>query len=363
MGCAGIVTYEATAQVATPMFTTLAMLPVDDGPSGTSLVEGPDGSFYFFGAARHSRERNAVFRVTKSGKVELVRRFKDEEGSDLSGIVMARDGNLYGTFAIETNSTPNAGGAVFKLTPSGKLTILHMFAGGNEGSTPSTGLLQARDGNFYGTTASGGGVGPGYGTIFKITPAGQLTTLHVFTGRGDGWSPADNPIEGRDGNFYGTTPFSAGAGGTIYKMGPSGQKTTLYQFDKKDGEPSKLIQGHDGNLYGTTELGTMHGGTIFRVTMAGELTTLYVFASRGIQPNSGLVEGKDGSLYGTSDAAGTFAPAAIYRLDVSGELKILHEFTGAEGTIPNGLVLASDGDLYGMTERAIFRLTLEKPNK
>jgi len=98
--------------------------------------------------------------------------------------------------------------------------------------------------------------------------------------------------------------------------------------------------------------------------VAGELTTLYVFDSRGIQPNSGLVEGKNGSLYGTSDPAGTFAPAAIYRLDVSGELAILHQFMGTEGTVPEGgLVLASDGDLYGMTDRAIFRLILEQPNK
>jgi len=249
LGCAGGVTHEATVQAATPMFTTLAMLTDVDGPPAASLVEGPNGSFYFIGASGHSRDVNAVFTVTRSGKVELVRRFKYEDGQDLSGIVMARDGNLYGTFDYDARTTLNASGTVFKLTLSGKLTTLHMFAGGNEGSIPSTGLIQARDGDFYGTTKGGGEGNPGFGTIFKVTPAGQLTTLHVFTGRGDGWSPRDNLIEGSDGNFYGTTPFSAGAGGTIYKMGPSGQKTTLYQFDKKDGEPSKLIQGHDGNLW------------------------------------------------------------------------------------------------------------------
>ena len=188
--------------------------------------------------------------------------------------------------------------------------------------------------------------------------------MHVFTGGGDGWSPGENLIEGSDGNFYGTTPFSAGAGGTIYKMSPSGQKTTLYQFDKRDGEPSKLMQGHDGNLYGTTSMGTVHDGTIFRVTLAGELTTLYVFGAQESWPNSGLVEGKNGSLYGTSVPGGTLVPGTIYRLDASGKLTILHQFMGTEGTVPDGgLVLASDGDLYGMTDRTIFRLILEKPNK
>jgi uncharacterized repeat protein (TIGR03803 family) len=362
LGCAGIATHEANAQTATPMFTTLAMFTSDDGPPPTSLIEGSDGSFYFIGVAGHSRGLNAVFRVTRSGKVETVRRLKYKDGQDLSGIVMASDGNLYGTFENDARDNLNACGGVFKLTASGKLTTLHMFAGGNEGSTPSTGLIQARDGNFYGTTKRGGEGHPGLGTIFKVTPAGQLTTLHSFTGRGDGWSPADNLIEGGDGNLYGTTPFSAGAGGTIYKLSPSGQKTTLYQFEKKDGALSKLIQGHDGNLYGTTSMGTVHNGTIFRITVAGELTTLYVF-SPGVTPNSGLVEGKDGNLFGTTDPSGTLVPAAIYRLDASGQLTILHRFIGTDGTFPNGLVLATDGDLYGMTERVIFRLILEQPNK
>ena len=156
LGCAGVAAHEATAQTATPMFTTLAVLTDNDGPPSTSLVEGSNGSFYFIGATEHSRDLNAVFRVTRSGKIELVRVFKYEDGQELSGIIMARDGNLYGTFDYDARTTLNASGTVFKLTVSGKLTTLHLFAGGNEGSIPSTGLIQARDGNFYGTTKGGG---------------------------------------------------------------------------------------------------------------------------------------------------------------------------------------------------------------
>ena len=162
LGCAGIATREATAQTATPTFTTLAMLTSDDGPPATSLIEGSDGSFYFIGVAGHSRGLNAVFKVTRSGRVEMVRRFNyKDDGQDLSGIVMASDGNLYGTFENDARDNRlTACGGVFKLTASGKLTTLHMFAGGNEGSMPSTGLIQARDGNFYGTDKCGGGGHP-----------------------------------------------------------------------------------------------------------------------------------------------------------------------------------------------------------
>jgi uncharacterized repeat protein (TIGR03803 family) len=184
LGCAGIATHEAIAQAATSKFTALAAFSDDQEFPAASLVEGPDGSFYFLGEAGHARERNAVFRLTRTGKVELVRRFKDEDGRDLSGIVMARDGNLYGTFENDARSTLNATGGVFRLTLSGKLTTLHLFAGGSEGSSPSTGLMQARDGDFYGTTKEGGN--PGFGTIFKVTESFSFRPqfAHLFTSSG-----------------------------------------------------------------------------------------------------------------------------------------------------------------------------------
>ena len=354
LSCIGIATHAATAPTAT--FSTLTANPA--GP----LVEGEHGRFFFFGVAGHGDDLNAVFKFTPAGKVALVARFTERDGRDPTGLLLASDGNLYGTFQNDTRYSVHASGSVFKLTQAGNLTTLHLFAGGNEGSGPTTGLIQGRDGNFYGTTQSGGTGDFGFGTIFKITPAGQLTTLHAFAGGEDGWSPRDNLIEANDGNFYGTTPFSAGYGGTIYKISPSGQKTTLHQFKKNDGEPSGLIQGHDGNLYGTTTMGTVQRGSIFRITLAGELTPLYVFSLRGgSAPNSGLVEGNDGSLYGTTDPGGSLVPGTVFRLDTSGHLTTLHEFRDNEGTVPNGLVLARDGNLYGSTEKVFFRLTLGQP--
>jgi uncharacterized repeat protein (TIGR03803 family) len=169
----GFAAHATTVQTGT--FTTL---PAN---SPTALVEGKDGSFYFLGVAGDDRDLNAVFKATPSGTVVLVTQFTERDGIEPTGLLMASDGNLYGTFMNDARSTSAfACGSIFKLTTSGNLTTLHLFVGGDEGSGPSTGLIQGRDGNFYGTTQFGGAGGPNPGevTIFQITPAGQVTTLY-----------------------------------------------------------------------------------------------------------------------------------------------------------------------------------------
>jgi uncharacterized repeat protein (TIGR03803 family) len=127
--------------------------------------------------------------------------------------------------------------------------VLHPFEATQQ--APS-GLILARDGNFYGTTYKGG---PGdCGTVFRIAPGGTLTTLHWFSGS-DGASPEASLVQGTDGNFYGTTEYGGASGfGTVFKMTPGGTLTTLHSFARTDGSLpiASLVQGTDGNFYGTT---------------------------------------------------------------------------------------------------------------
>ena len=179
--------------------------------------------------------------------------FGDHSGDPLSPtavgvIAQGRDGNLWST---TLSGGKNNMGTAFKLTPGGKLTVVYNFT--STTGQPSSGLTLGTDGNFYGTT-SNGGTGTACigrcGTVFKLTPSGKLTILWNFTGGSDGEYPYSGPIEGTDGSLYGTT-YQGGtnAVGTIYQLTPSGKLTTIYQFDAIRGAfpIGPLVQATDGN--------------------------------------------------------------------------------------------------------------------
>jgi uncharacterized repeat protein (TIGR03803 family) len=176
------------------------------------------------------------------------------------------------------------------MTPAGVLTRLVEFSGAN-GENPAGGLVQGTNGNFYGTTSIGGNLslnaGYGFGTVFKMTPGGALTTLVSFN-LTNGYNPTAALVQGSDGNFYGTTTGGgAGVGGTVFKMTPAGVLTTLVSFNGANGsQPSAgLVQGSDGNFYGTAEYGGANGlGTVFQVTTNGTLTTLVSFGGQTNAP-------------------------------------------------------------------------------
>jgi uncharacterized repeat protein (TIGR03803 family) len=164
-------------------------------------------------------------------------------------VARGRDGNLYTT---APRGGTSGSGTVFKITPGGTLTVVYSFDGAH-GETPYGGLTLGTDGNFYGTTYYGGA--SNHGTVFKVTPSGSLTLLYSFTNGTDGAFPSAPPIQGADGNFYGTTAqYIDGGPGSLYKITRSGKFTTLYTFDVTHGsEPyAPLVQGTDGNFYGTT---------------------------------------------------------------------------------------------------------------
>ena len=272
-----------------------------------------------------------VFKITPSGALTTLYSFCPQsnctDGSGpFAGLVQAEDGNFYGTTyeGGAGSNCPYGCGTVFKVTPSGTLTTLHSFDS-TDGALPQAALVQATDGNFYGTTGERGDSSCPYGcgTVFKITPSGTLTTLHSFNGS-DGSGPEAGLVQATDGNFYGTTQnggggfCGGGAGcGTVFKITPSGTLTTLHSFSGADGYVAfTLVRASDGNFYGTTQEGGANCGsdgcgTMFKITPGGTLTTLYNFCAQlnctdGYYPVAGLVQGTDGKFYGTTSGGGAY---------------------------------------------------------
>ena len=285
------------------------------------LVQATDGDFYGTTDLGGAYNYGTVFKITPGGALTTLHSFDNVHGGNpQAGLVQATDGNFYGT--------TNAGGlydsgTIFKITPGGVLTTLHTFQGyPSDGANPVAGLVQGTDGNFYGTTVSGGAYNY-YGTVFKITPSGTLTMLYSFEGS-DGANPVAGLVQGTDGNFYGTTAQGGGflSYGTVFKITPGGVLTTLHTFDITDGASpgAGLVQATDRNFYGTTESGgDANAGTIFKITPSGTLTTLYSLCAQngctdGAFPVAGLVQATDGNFYGTTRGGGSADDGTVFRL-------------------------------------------------
>ena len=282
-----------------------------------NLVEGSNGDFY--GVALDGE----IFRFTTSGKLAVL--YTNANAISRASLILASNGDFYGT---TLNGGTNSQGTVFKMTAGGKLTTLYSFCSVLQsgicldGAQPDLALVQGSDGNLYGTTSIGGndGVNDGYGTIFKITLAGKLTTIYNFPGFTQSSSAL---VQGADGNFYGTTADGGsgkfGAGGTFFTVTTSGAVTTLYNFctlnNCADGsQPANLYLATDGNFYGITWSGGVNNndqGTIFQFTPSGTLTTLHYFdGTDGSGPNGGgtLMQDTNGTFYGTMQQGGESWP-------------------------------------------------------
>lgn len=281
----------------------------------------------------------------------------DPASPTYSGIIaQGRDGNLYST-------APYGGayndGAVFMITPTGTLTVVHSFDG-TDGANPWAGLTLGTDGNFYGVTFNGGKFG--FGTIYSITSEGSLKTLHSFTNRTDAAASISPPIEGIDGNFYGTADgpglFS---NGVVYRLTPSGVFTTLHTFTGGIDGPlgshpdAALVQGSNGDFYGTTYWGGTNGyGTIFRVGPGDDFEVLFNFSQFDQNPEAAMIQGSDGTFYGTTTEYAN--GGIVFRIADPGRLTILHNFDLTAGTPYAGLVQATDGFFYGTTASARYTL-------
>lgn len=316
----------------------------------------------------------------------------------VSELIQGADANYYTTVSFGGSGTCPGGiggitqgcGGIVKITPSGTLSVVYSFPfdASNQtapnGVDPLAGLVQGPDGNFYGTTGWGGTKGNcalpfitsvGCGTVFKLTPAGKLTTLYSFCGitgcnttNVDGWLPMGRLIFGSDGNLYGTTNqggLYAGMynSGTIFKISRSGTYKILHVFSgnahtgDRANPAAGLIQASDGNFYGTTQSGGANGyGTAFKMTPAGAVTVLHSFSSsdsNGEFPEGALIEAHDGNLYGTCYSGGANSVGTVFRISKSGSFRKIYDFANLSGNLgyepKAGLIQASDGNLYGTT--------------
>ena len=257
------------------------------------------------------------------------------------------------------------------MTPSGAITTIHTFKMAWTGNQPTPGLIQGSDGNLYGTTQ--GDETHTYGTVFKSTLNGALTTLHSFATAGAEGQYPTALIEASDGNFYGTTTaggipipsgIESGWGVVFQGYSAGGVHGSSCVRRKRRRYPSSLVQASDGNLYGTTGggFGANAGGTVFRLTPAGALTNLYADPSPSGGGFSNLLQGADGSLYGAM-ASGAFKmtlQGAFTPLCNGGEVTIslggtvIYQCNESEPI--QSFIQASDGNFYGTEANSIFKM-------
>jgi uncharacterized repeat protein (TIGR03803 family) len=353
-------------------FTRLATFNGTNGfnPLYGSLVQGDDGNFYgttSFGGSTFSDSSigdGTIFEVSPNGKIVTLYSFCAQancaDGSvPYAGLVQGLDGNFYGT---TFEGGVNNDGTVFAVTPAGQLSTLHSFCSQAEcadGLDPVFALLQATNGNFYGTTSES--VSGAVGTIFELTPTGQFTTLFSTPGPG----PDGTLIQATNGNFYGVSGGGDYGKGCVFEIS-EGKLSRLFSFNEIDGQdPNTLVEGADGNLYGTTAGGGAHlSGTVFQLTPAGKLTKLYDFCTQtscsdGANPKAALIQGTDGNLYGTTafggNPGGPFSGyGTVFQITLAGQLTTLYRFclqtNCNDGSYPEaGLVQGTDGNFYGTT--------------
>jgi uncharacterized repeat protein (TIGR03803 family) len=283
-------------------------------------------------------------------------------------LLLANDGNFY----IASFGGGSAGvGAIARITPAGVVTTIHSLSGAaEEGRTPYAKLLQASDGNLYGTTYIGGA--EARGTVFRVSLTGTFATVYSFkAAKTEAILPYAGLVEAGDGNLYGTT-LRGGAGdkGTVFRISLSGTFAVVHSFNGSDGENPEgtLINAPNGDLIGTTLSGGTSGrGTIFRVSTAGTLTSLFSFPAlgafssagvavntEGANPRAGLLLAADGNFYGTAYQGGASGYGTVFRMTPAGAVSVVHAFTGPSmgGAFPLAPVTQdTSGDLFGTTER------------
>ena len=388
----GVIALLCTAMAIASQAQTLVTVATFDGRNGfdpglATPTQGADGNLYgttLFGGRFHGTcgqdGCGLIFRFSpSSSSLSTLYKFcslNTPSNHCLDGylpfssssLFLGADADLYGT---TFSGGTNAGGTLFKMTLKGKLATMYSFCSQREGKRcldgfgPWASVTQGFDGYLYGATYVGG-VERG-GTLFRSTPTGGLTTLHMFSSTHGGSAPESAPVVAYDGNLYGTTTAAAFGEqtGVIYRLGSQGFET-LYTFCAEancaDGAVpfAELLAASDGDLYGSTQIGGANGeGTIFRIDLNGQLTTLYSFCSLadcsdGMTPYGRLVQGSDGKLYGTT-LGGLGGAGTIFSFTPDGTLATLYTIclSGppcADGsTSAGGLIQHTNGKFYGTT--------------
>ncbi len=372
-----------------------------DGP--VALTQGNDGRLYGTGNSggangQHNPTQGdgTAFGMTTDGTLTALYSFCSQpfcaDGLlPLAGMTLAVNGNFYGITqsggigGSSCNSVYGCG-SIFVFNSVAKPSRLYSFCSAPncaDGETPEEPMVEGFNGSLYGNTFYGGNLNNcqgGCGTIFKVTPSGQLTTLHTFCQSGikcpDGSNPQAPLVLGSDGNFYGGANGGSAPTGTLFRITPNGTFTKMHQFNRNtDGDdPTGLVLGNDGNFYGTA---AFYGngpfcigapcGTVFKITPTGQFTTLYNFCSQancadGGGPYSGIIQGTDGNFYGTTIEGGTNVNntvcfgrpcGVLFQVTPTGQYTVLYNFCAqancTDGTGGGTLMQATDGKFYGTT--------------
>jgi uncharacterized repeat protein (TIGR03803 family) len=352
-----------------------------DGAYPNGLVQGTNGYLYgtteFGGNGGGGDYYGTVFKISTSGTETILDNFNTGSTpccGNNAALALATNGDFYGTVSGNTS-------AVYKVTPSGAFTLVPTGICNTAdppvcGQGPNATLVQASNGDLYGTTEIAGAYDQG--VIFKMTLGGAFTILHSFCETEnsggyclDGNGPYSALVQGTNGNLYGVTHVGGAYGaGTIFQITEAGKFSTLYTFCAVSGCPdgahpyAALVQGADGNLYGTTgEDGNCSafgcGGTFFTITPSGKLTTLYTFCSLancadGNYPMA-LMLATDGNFYGMTGAGGANDLGSIFQITPSGSLTTEHSFDGTDGIVSEDfqpgswLIQDTSGTFYGTT--------------
>ena len=348
-------------------------------PNG-DLIRDAAGNFYGTTQVGGKSNRGIVFKLDARGQETTLYSFtgSSDGGIPIGRLIRDDAGALYGITSLGGDDTCGCG-TVFKLAKNGSLKVLHKFKGGKDGAQnqgqPELGLVMV-NGDLYGSASFGGVSGCdgnlGCGVIFKVTQTGKETVLHRFTGQADGAFPQDL-ISDKAGNIYGATggSYMQGNAGTLFKMDATGKLTTLYTFPGGANGISprwRLLRSASGVFHGVTQfggntttcaLGSLGCGVAFTVDAKGKEHVLHTFGKQvraGEEPSGGLLD-PAGNFYGTTFYGGTknstctSGCGVVYRVSNSGQYSVLHRFTGGnDGWLPTGgLTEDSVGNLYGAT--------------
>lgn len=320
------------------------------------LVAGDDGNLYGTTSSGGTYGFGTIFRMAPTGAITILKQFDytNDGGYPYGELTKATDGNFYG---VTSGGGTNSYGTIFKITPDGIFTVLKHLNIATDGSNPRGRMVQASDGNFYGMTYGGGA--KGFGTIFKITSTGVFTTIHSLDKTTEGSNSYSGLTLGKDGNLYGATYYGGSFDyGTVFKCTTTGTLTVLRHLNAPtDGGncQSELLQASDNNFYGVCYNGGAGGsGTIFKVTSTGTFTVLrsLTWTTDGSNPLGNLYQHTDGFLYGTNTGAGANGDGVFFKISTTGTgYTVLHSFNEAtEGAVPkSGVVKGKDGNLYGTT--------------
>ena len=310
----------------------------DGSLPGAGLTLATDGSFYGTAETGGTTGNGVLFKITSSGTFSTLYNFTG--GTDgafpIAPPIQAIDGNFYGTTAGSTSQNST----VYKLTPAGAFSTVYTFDS-TSGYFPQAPLLQATDGTLYATTTTGGSFN--CGSIVQITTTGALKHIHSFNCGKEGGVPLSPLIQAADGQFYGTADSGGAAGaGTAFRLNPNWTFTVLHSFGTTPGDGknpgSGFVQGTDAKLYSATAGGgSASAGSLFTLTTGGDYSQLYSFPAiqkaPSQEPDDPPLQHTSGTFYGSTLSGGGNGLGSVYTLNMNlGPFVALVHYQGKAGS-------------------------------